>query len=136
MATCTVGMNYDHIRQSHFSGLFKVGWVTLQSLCPLFSVRVNHKIFWGLVPFASFDRHFCDLATTGACTSSHHSNNPLGSAEKKSLVSLCSLSKCQGCSAGFTQREMDRQSATFIPDSSKEPIHYSCSRRRFLQVST
>lgn len=113
---------------------------------PFFSaVCANHKIWstgsavislWGLVLFASFDWHFCDLATTGACTCSHHSNNPLESAEKKSLVPLCSLAKCQESSAGSSRGEVDRQSSAFVPDSVKEPIHYSCSHWRFLQVST
>lgn len=133
------GMIYDHIRHPPVPGLLKVGWVSLQSLCRLFStVCVNHKfwttrsaviLLWGFVPFASFDWHLCDLATTGACTCSHHSNNPLESSGKK-------RAKCQGSSAGSTRREMDRQSSTFIPDSPKQLIHYSCSHRRFLQVLT
>lgn len=122
------GMIYDHIKQPHFPCVLKIGWVSLRSLCPLFYAR--HKIWttsssvislWGLFAFASFDWHFFDVATTGACTCPHHSNNPIESAEKKGPRALCSLAKCQESSSGFTWREMERQSSTFIPDSLKMP---------------
>lgn len=151
-------MIYDHIKAASLPrcvegclGDITVALSIVFFVCfVLFFLCVNHNIWttgsavislWGLVPLASLDWHFCDLATTGARTCSHHSNNPLESAEKKkkkktSPVPLCSLAKCQESSAGCAPREVvDWQSSMFVPVSFKQPIHYSCSHWRFLQVS-
>ena len=66
-----------------------------------------------------------------------HLNQLKKKKKKTSPVPLCSLAKCQESSAGCALREeVDRQSSVFIPVSFKQPIHYSCSHWRFLQVST
>lgn len=92
-------MIYDLIRwtghssdtQPLLSVILRVVSLTLQSLCRLFPtvlccIAVSITNIWTTrspvfslrdpVPFASFDWHFCD-PVTGACTCSHHGNNPL-----------------------------------------------------------
>lgn len=142
-------------RQPRFPRVLKVVWVTLQWLCPLFFLFVffssvsiikseQQALLWShygawfhLPPLIDTSVILPQQEPVHALTiATIHLNQP-EKKKKTSPVPLCSLAKCQESSAGCAPREeVDRQSSMFIPVSFKQPIHYSCSHWRFLQVST
>lgn len=131
-------MIYDHIKQPYFPGVLKIDWLHYSHFANCFMVMkmikseqatlwshygacFNLPLLTGISLFVWQQEpvHSLTIATI-------HLNQL-----KKGATWLCSLPKCQESSSGLTWREMVRQSSTFITDSFKDPIHFSCSHWRF-----